>query len=94
MKKEPITIELRPYDHNVADEVYSHLFYVDEYETEEGYFEIPSASYQLVIGALELIRWEARNTEDKKAINKTIGLVKYFRDKQKMREWKRKEESA
>lgn len=94
MKKEPITIELKPYDFHVTDAVYSHLFYVDQYETEDGLFEIPADSYQLVISALELIRWEVRGEEDREAFYRVESVLSHLERGQRQREWKRKEESA
>ena len=83
------TITVKPYDRDAADEVFSVLFYGTEIETEEGLRELPAASYQLVVSALELIRWDV-NGEDYKTITKAIGIVAGLRDKQKMREWKRR----
>ena len=83
------TLTVKPYDRDAADEVFSVLFYGSEIETEEGLRELPAASYQLVVSALELIRWDV-NGEDYKTITKAMGIVAGLRDKQKMREWKRR----
>lgn len=91
--KEPITLTLKPYRHDVTDKVFSALFYTD-IETEGGVTEIPADSYQLVLSALELIRWEVYNEKERAALNDTIWLITSLRDKQKMREWKRGEGSV
>ena len=84
------TVELKPFDRKVADDVYSCLFCHIETETEDGLMEIPSASYQLVVSALESMLWEARDMEEKTALRKAVGLVESYRDRQKMREWHRR----
>ena len=56
--------------------------------------EIPADSYQLVKSALELIKWEVRSAEGRDAISKTISLVAFLRDKQKAREWARKDKEG
>lgn len=84
------TVTLRPYDADVAGDVFSVLFNGIEYETEEKLMELPSASYQLVISALELIRWDVSGLDNQIIKNATV-IVRDLRDKQKVREWKRKE---
>lgn len=84
------TLTIKPYDHDVADDVYSVLFYGSDKETEEGLMEIPAASYQIVVSALELMRWEVRGG-DREVLRQATGIVEYLRDRQKNREWKRKE---
>lgn len=79
-------VTLRPFSRKVADDVYSCLFQHIPGETETGLSPIPSASYQLVASALELILWEVHG-EQREAIRKAIGITEYLRDKQKMREW-------
>ena len=83
------TITLKPYDREVAEDVFSILFNNIENSTEDGLMELPSASYQLVVSALESIRWDVRG-DDRETIKKAIGIVEGLRDKQKMREWRRK----
>lgn len=83
------TLTVKPYDRDAADEVFSVLFYGSEIETEEGLRELPAASYQLVVSALELIRWDVSG-DDYKTITKAMGIVAGLRDKQKMLEWKRR----
>lgn len=82
-------ITLKPYDREVADNVFSVLFNHIEYSTEDGLSEIPSASYQLVVSALEMIRWDCKG-DDREIIRKATGIVERLRDVQKMREWNRK----
>lgn len=83
------TITLKPYDREVSEDVFSVLFNHIDYSTEDGLMELPSASYQLVVSALESIRWDVRG-DDRETIKKAIGIVEGLRDKQKMREWRRK----
>ena len=82
-------MELKAYDHNCADEVFSVLF-MRGLERKDGLKEIPSASLQLVVSALEYIRWDVRDANEREALRKTIGVVEWLRDEQKMREWKRR----
>jgi len=87
------TVTLKPYDREVADDVFSVLFNGTDFDTEDGLLEIPAASYQLVVSALEMIRWEVRGA-DKEILKKATGIAEMLRDRQKMREWKRRDESA
>lgn len=84
------TITLRPYDREVSDDVFSVLFNHIEYSTDDGLMEIPSASYQLVVSALESIRWDVSG-DDRKTIKMAISIIEGLRDRQKMREWSRKD---
>ena len=86
------TVTLRPYDSEVGNDVFSVLFSGIEYETEEGLMELPAASYQLVISALELIRWDVCG-EDAMTIRDSIAIVRGLRDRQKLREWNRKDKN-
>lgn len=83
-----VNITLRPYDREVSEEVFSCLFNHIDYETETGLMEIPSASYQLIVSALEAVRWDCKG-EDREIIKRATGIVERLRDKQKMREWNR-----
>lgn len=83
------TIHVKPYDHDAADEIFSVLFYGTDKEQENGMLEIPAASYQLVVSALELIRWDVYG-EDYKIIRQAMGIVENLRDVQKRREWERR----
>lgn len=84
------TMTVKPYDYDVADDVYSVLFYGSDKSTEDGLMEIPAASYQIIVSALELMRWEVRGA-DREVLRQATGIVEYLRDRQKNREWKRKE---
>lgn len=86
------TVTLKPYDRDVAEDVFSVLFNGIEYSTESGLMEVPSASYQLVVSALESIRWDVHGAEYD-TIKKAIGIVEGLRDRQKMREWKRRQQN-
>lgn len=81
-------VTLRPYDNEVADDVFSVLFYGSSYKTEDGYMEVPADSYQLIVSALDLIRWEVHG-DDYVALMRTKFLIEDLRDKQKRREFKR-----
>ena len=83
MREKDVT--LRPFDADVAEDVFSILFYTHEYPREDGQFQIPAASYQLVLSALELIQWETKG-EDREAIKKARSVVAWLRDVQKGRE--------
>lgn len=79
------TITLKPYDDDVQNSVFHALFCSSSYSTETGLREIPADSYQLVVSALDLIRWEARG-EDRETLKHAIAIVSRFRDQQKLRE--------
>lgn len=83
-------ITLRPYDREVADDIFSVLFNRDMPDRPDGLTEIPAASYQLVISALELIRWEVSPGRDWEALRTTVALVERLRDEQKEREFARR----
>ena len=83
------TMLVKPYDRDAADDVFSCLFCRTGHSTEQGLEEIPSASYQLVVSALELMRWELSGT-DRETILRATGIVENLRDMQKSREWKRR----
>lgn len=78
-------VQLRPYDDEVADDVFSILFYGSGNETEAGLMEIPAASYQLVISALDLFAWECSG-DDRITVNKAAAILRTLRDTQKWRE--------
>ncbi len=81
-------VNLKPYDREVAEDVFSVLFNHIEHETEDGLQEVPAASYQLVVSALECLRWDVRG-EDREILKRATGIVEELRDRQKMREWRR-----
>ena len=83
-------IVLPPFDYDVADKVFSSLFLENcrSYERDDGLTEIPAASYQLVVSALEAIRWEL-DGDDYTTIRRATAIVERLRDAQKRREWKR-----
>lgn len=83
------TVTLRPYDHDVSDDVFSCLFNHIDQETETGLMEIPSASYQLIVSALEMVRWECTGA-DLETIKRATAIVSGLRDQQKRREWNRR----
>ena len=84
------TMTVKPYDYDVADDLFPILFRTNT-EREDGLTEIPAASLQMVISALELIRWEVRGA-DHEIIKETIGIVSGLRDIQKNRERKREDQ--
>lgn len=79
------TMTVKPYDYDVADDVYSVLFYGSDKSTEAGLMEIPAASYQLIISALELMLWEVRG-QDRDTMRETIATVSMLKERQKERE--------
>lgn len=81
-------MELKPYDRKVADEVFSVLF-CKGIDREDGLKEIPSASLQVVVSALEYILWDLKG-EDRNTIKRAIGITEWLRDEQKNREFKRR----
>lgn len=81
---------VKPYDYDVADDLFPILFITNN-NREDGLTEIPAASLQMVISALELIRWEVRGA-DHEIIKETIGIVAGLRDIQKNRERKREDQ--
>ena len=83
--------EIKAYDYHVAETIVTKLFY-DGKDREDGLKEIPAASLQLLVSALEAIRWDVFG-EDREAILRACGIAERLRDEQKLREWKRREES-
>jgi len=83
---------LKPYNYDCADDVFSILFRETDHVTEDGLTEIPAASYQIVVSALELMLWEVKSPESLDTLRSAIRLVEGLRDCQKMREWKRAKE--
>lgn len=84
------TMTVKPYDYDVVDDLFPVLFITNN-NREDGLTEIPAASLQLVVSALELIRWEVRGA-DHEIIKETIGIVAGLRDIQKNRERKREDQ--
>lgn len=85
------TIELKPYDFHVTDAVFDELF-TKGLDREDGLKEIPADSYQLVVSALEYIRWDVPPTfrKERDAINYAISIVEELRNKQQRVELDRK----
>lgn len=84
------TMTVKPYDYDVVDDLFPVLFITNN-NREDGLTEIPAASLQMVVSALELIRWEVRGA-DHEIIKETIGIVAGLRDIQKNRERKREDQ--
>lgn len=84
------TMTVKPYDYDVADDLFSVLFRTNN-EREDGLTEIPAASLQMVVSALELIRWEVRGG-DREIIRQAEGIISGLRDIQKNRERKREDQ--
>lgn len=84
------TMTVKPYDYDVADDLFPILFRTNT-EREDGLTEIPGASYQIVLSALELIRWEVRGG-DREIIRQAEGIIAGLRDIQKNRERKREDQ--
>ena len=81
-------VELRPFDEDVAEDVFQILFCTSEYDRGDGMYEIPAASYQLVLSALELIQWETKGA-NREAIKQARAVIAFLRDVQKGRELNR-----
>lgn len=82
-----MNVELKPYDEEVQDAVFRELFCKGR-DREDGLKEIPAESYQLVVSALEWIRWECSG-DDREVLLQATGIVKNLRNEQKIREWRR-----
>ena len=85
-----MNMTVKPYDYDVADDLF-HILFRTNTEREDGLTEIPAASLQMVVSALELIRWEVRGA-DHEIIKETIGIIAGLRDMQKNRERKREDQ--
>lgn len=84
------TMTVKPYDYDVVDDLFPILFITNN-NREDGLTEIPAASLQMVVSALELICWEVRGA-DHEIIKETIGIIAGLRDIQKNRERKREDQ--
>lgn len=82
-----LTLTVKPYDDVSADAIFPILFRTNV-EREDGLTEIPAASYQLVISALEQMTWESFG-EDRATLRRAISVVDFLRDMQKGREYRR-----
>ena len=78
---------IKAYDRSVADNVF-HALFETGVDRPDGLTEIPAASYQLIVSALDYIAWELSGA-DRDTIKKAAGIIEYLRDKQKMVEWSR-----
>ena len=85
-----MNMTVKPYDYDVVDDLFPVLFITNN-TREDGLTEIPAASLQMVVSALELIRWEVRGA-DHEIIKETIGIIAGLRDMQKNRERKREDQ--
>ena len=85
-----MNMTVKPYDYDVADALFPILFRTNT-EREDGLTEIPAASYQMIVSALELIRWEVRGG-DREIIRQAEGIISGLRDIQKNRERKREDQ--
>lgn len=80
------TMTIKPYDYDVAEDIFQVLFRTNT-EREDGLTEIPAASMQMIVSALQLIRWEVRGG-DRAIIIQAEGIISGLRDIQKIRERK------
>lgn len=78
---------VKAYDSQSAQDAFSVLF-CNGLARGDGLIEIPAASLQMVISALEYIRYDCCG-KDYDTIKQAIEIVENLRDVQKMREWKR-----
>lgn len=81
------TALIKAYDYDSADRAFDVLFCTGR-DRSDGIIEIPAASYQLLVSALECLRWETCGN-DNKTINQAIRIAENLRDIQKRREWNR-----
>lgn len=84
-----LTVTLKPYDYDIQDKVFSTLF-CNVADRDDGLTEVPAASYQLVVSALEYILWELSVSKDRETVKRAREIVEGLRDRQKCREWDRK----
>ena len=82
---------IKAYDWESADNAFSVLF-ANGLDREDGLKEIPSASLQLLVSALEYVRWDCKG-EDRDIIKRATAICERLRDEQKMREWGRRKEA-
>ena len=85
-----MTIELKPYDRKVTDAIFSELFCKGQ-DREDGLKEIPADSLQLLASGMDYVLWDLTG-EDRLTVKKAIGIIKWLRDQQQMREYKRRNE--
>ncbi len=86
------TMVVKPYDRDVSDDVFSCLFRTNV-SRPDGLTEIPAASIQIVISALELLLWDCNGKDERIAVRKCIGIINRLREEQKDREWNRRKEN-
>ena len=90
--KRGIIMEVKAYNNEAAEKVFSELF-CNGLDREDGLKEVPAASLQLLVSALEYITWDFRGKE-RDIIKQATALCEELRDQQKLREWRRKENST
>ena len=83
------TIDLKPYDFHVTDDIFSELF-AKGLDREDGLKEIPADSLQLVVSALEYILWDLHTPTERNVMKCAISITERLRNEQQMREWNRK----
>jgi len=84
-----MSIKLEPYNYDVSDNVFSILFNGSDKETENGLQEIPAASYQLIVSALQLCAYDNLDGGERDIIHTATAIIERLRDQQKLREWRR-----
>ena len=91
------TLTVKPYDHDVIDELTTILLWKDMKDRGDGYMDIPAATLQLGINILESAKYYVSDlTEDlnkrasiRESMGKAISIMEHLRDVQKIRERKR-----
>ena len=94
------TMVVKPYDHDVVDELTTVLLWKDMVDRGDGYMDVPAATLQLGINILASAKYYVSDlTEDlnkrasmREAILRAVGIMEHLRDAQKIREWNRKKE--
>lgn len=91
------TMLVKPYDHDVVDELTTVLMWKDMVDRGDGLMDIPAATLQLGINILESAKYYMadltenldKRREYREAMLKAIIIMERLRDLQKIRERKR-----
>ena len=93
------TMTVKPYDHDVVDELTAILLWPELFKDirGDGLMDIPAATLQLGINILESAKYYMadltenldKRKEYRETMSKAIGIMEDLRDVQKRREWKR-----
>ena len=84
-------MNIKAYDYESAEQIFNVLF-SSGLDRDDGLTEIPAASLQLIVSALEFITWDVFG-ENRTIIKAAKAIVENLRDQQKTREWRRERNS-